>query len=89
MRLKDTTMEQRLISGFVSALFLAYGCLAVSHIVDKFRNICETTEMPIAEDMLVMRFYAALGAAGAGLICLYLWPQPPDPKRPKDRPPGR
>jgi hypothetical protein len=71
MKLKETTLDQRLFAGLISVIVFIYGFLLIGEIEGKYEQICR---VPGADNlgMTAMGFYVVLATIGAGLGTLHL-----------------
>jgi hypothetical protein len=71
MKLKETTLDQRLFAGLVCIIVFIYGFLVIGEIEGKFEQICR---VPGAGHLAttLLKFYVLLATIGAGLGVLHL-----------------
>jgi hypothetical protein len=71
MKLKETTIDQRLCAGLLSIIMFGYGFLTVGEIHSKFEQFCHM-ESAVGQELTVMSLYVLLGTLGMGLGVLHL-----------------
>lgn len=71
MKLKETTLDQRLFAGLICIIALVYGFLVVGAIDGKFEQICRVPDAGHLETTM-LRVYVLLGTVGCGLGTLHL-----------------
>ena len=72
MKLKETTVNQRLFAGILSVITLGYGLLVVMELGSKFEQYCNVHENPASMEAMILGFYVFLATIGCGFGVLHL-----------------
>ncbi|MEZ0223691.1 MAG: hypothetical protein ACAH83_03995 [Alphaproteobacteria bacterium] len=72
MKLKETTLDQRLFAGVLSIIIFGYGMLMVMELGSKFEQYCNVHENPATIEGTIFAFYVVIATFGCGLGTLHL-----------------
>ncbi len=70
MKLKETTLDQRLFAGLVCLIIFVLGMLSVGEVAGKILSFCSYVSFDI--EILTLRVYVILATIGGGLGVLHL-----------------
>lgn len=70
MKLKETTLDQRLFAGVICVIVLVYGFMVLGQLTSRVREFCGgiTADFEVAS----LSIYVVLATLGAGLSILHL-----------------
>lgn len=71
MKLRETTIDQRLMAGLLSLVVFVYGYLVLGEIGNKFEQLCSVPKSSLIETT-ILGFYVILATLGCALSVLHL-----------------
>lgn len=71
MKLKETTIDQRLMAGLLSVIVFFYGWLVLGEVGNKFEQLCNLPKSSLMETT-ILGVYVFLATIGCALSVLHL-----------------
>jgi hypothetical protein len=72
MKLKETSVEQRAIAGFVALIVFVHSMMTLAEMNGKFDVLCELNYAPAKVETATLGFYNLLATLGAVLGMLHM-----------------